>query len=185
MAPYANGNIHIGHSVNKILKDIIIKSKGLSGFDSPYVPGWDCHGLPIEPKVEGMVGKPGEKVSAAEFRAECRKYAKTQIEAQKTDFIRLGVLGDWEHPYLTMDFGTEANIIRSMAKIVENGHLHKGSKPVHWCTDCGSALAEAEVEYYDKNSPPLMCASRLSMRHPLPPSLTAPKATPARARSLR
>ena len=151
--PYANGNIHIGHSVNKILKDIIIKSKGLSGFDSPYVPGWDCHGLPIELKVEGMVGKPGEKVSAAEFRAECRKYAKTQIEAQKTDFIRLGVLGDWEHPYLTMDFGTEANIIRSMAKIVENGHLHKGSKPVHWCTDCGSALAEAEVEYYDKNSP--------------------------------
>ncbi|MFQ2269351.1 isoleucine--tRNA ligase [Aeromonas enteropelogenes] len=151
--PYANGNIHIGHSVNKILKDIIIKSKGLSGFDSPYVPGWDCHGLPIELKVEGMVGKPGEKVSAAEFRAECRKYAKTQIEAQKADFIRLGVLGDWEHPYLTMDFGTEANIIRSMAKIVENGHLHKGSKPVHWCTDCGSALAEAEVEYYDKNSP--------------------------------
>ncbi|ENC6658017.1 isoleucine--tRNA ligase [Aeromonas hydrophila] len=151
--PYANGSIHIGHSVNKILKDIIIKSKGLSGFDSPYVPGWDCHGLPIELKVEGMVGKPGEKVSAAEFRAECRKYAKTQIEAQKTDFIRLGVLGDWEHPYLTMDFGTEANIIRSMAKIVENGHLHKGSKPVHWCTDCGSALAEAEVEYYDKNSP--------------------------------
>ena len=130
--PYANGSIHIGHSVNKILKDIIIKSKGLSGFDSPYVPGWDCHGLPIELKVEGMVGKPGEKVSAAEFRAECRKYAKTQIEAQKTDFIRLGVLGDWEHPYLTMDFGTEANIIRSMAKIVENGHLHKGSKPVHW-----------------------------------------------------
>ncbi|ALP42805.1 isoleucine--tRNA ligase [Aeromonas schubertii] len=151
--PYANGNIHIGHSVNKILKDIIIKSKGLSGFDSPYVPGWDCHGLPIELKVEGMVGKPGEKVTPAEFREECRKYAKTQIEAQKADFIRLGVLGDWEHPYLTMDFGTEANIIRSMARIVANGHLHKGSKPVHWCTDCGSALAEAEVEYYDKNSP--------------------------------
>ena len=153
-------------------------------FRLPYVPGWDCHGLPIELKVEGMVGKPGEKVSAAEFRAECRKYAKTQIEAQKTDFIRLGVLGDWEHPYLTMDFGTEANIIRSMAKIVENGHLHKGSKPVHWCTDCGSALAEAEVEYYDKNSPPSTCASRPSTRWALPPSLTAPKAIPARARSL-
>ena len=151
--PYANGSIHIGHSVNKILKDIIIKSKGLSGFDSPYVPGWDCHGLPIELKVEGMVGKPGEKVSAAEFREECRKYAKTQVEAQKTDFIRLGVLGDWEHPYLTMDFNTEANIIRSLGKIIANGHLHKGSKPVHWCTDCGSALAEAEVEYYDKKSP--------------------------------
>ena len=143
--PYANGNIHIGHSVNKILKDIIIKSKGLSGFDSPYVPGWDCHGLPIELKVEGLVGKPGEKVSAAEFRAECRKYAKSQVEAQKADFVRLGVLGDWEHPYLTMDFNTEANIIRSLGKIINNGHLHKGSKPVHWCTDCGSALAEAEV----------------------------------------
>lgn len=151
--PYANGNIHIGHSVNKILKDIIIKSKGLSGFDSPYVPGWDCHGLPIELKVEGLVGKPGEKVSAAEFRAECRKYAKSQVEAQKADFVRLGVLGDWEHPYLTMDFNTEANIIRSLGKIINNGHLHKGSKPVHWCTDCGSALAEAEVEYYDKSSP--------------------------------
>ena len=151
--PYANGSIHIGHSVNKILKDIIIKSKGFSGFDSPYVPGWDCHGLPIELKVEGMVGKPGEKVTAAEFREECRKYAKTQVEAQKTDFIRLGVLGDWENPYLTMDFKTEAHIIRSLGKIISNGHLHKGSKPVHWCTDCGSALAEAEVEYYDKKSP--------------------------------
>ncbi len=151
--PYANGSIHIGHSVNKILKDIIIKSKGLAGFDSPYVPGWDCHGLPIELKVEGMVGKPGEKVSAAEFRAECRQYARSQVEAQKADFMRLGVLGDWEHPYLTMDFATEANIIRSLGKIIDNGHLHKGSKPVHWCTDCGSALAEAEVEYYDKNSP--------------------------------
>ena len=151
--PYANGNIHIGHSVNKILKDIIIKSKGMAGFDSPYVPGWDCHGLPIELKVEGLVGKPGEKVSAAEFRAECRTYAKSQVEAQKADFVRLGVLGDWDHPYLTMDFNTEANIIRSLGKIIQNGHLHKGSKPVHWCTDCGSALAEAEVEYYDKSSP--------------------------------
>ncbi len=151
--PYANGNIHIGHSVNKILKDIIIKSKGMAGFDSPYVPGWDCHGLPIELKVEGLVGKPGEKVSAAEFRAECRKYAKSQVEAQKADFVRLGVLGDWDKPYLTMDFNTEAHIIRSLGKIISNGHLHKGSKPVHWCTDCGSALAEAEVEYYDKSSP--------------------------------
>nr|WP_314265258.1 isoleucine--tRNA ligase [uncultured Moellerella sp.] len=151
--PYANGNIHIGHSVNKILKDIIIKSKGLAGFDSPYVPGWDCHGLPIEHKVEQIVGKPGEKVSAAEFRAECRKYAKEQIEGQKADFIRLGVLGDWDHPYLTMDFKTEANIIRALAKTVANGHLVKGAKPVHWCTACSSSLAEAEVEYYDKTSP--------------------------------
>ncbi len=151
--PYANGSIHIGHSVNKILKDIIIKSKGLSGFDSPYVPGWDCHGLPIEHKVEQMIGKPGEKVTAAEFRAACRQYAAEQIEGQKKDFIRLGVLGDWNHPYLTMDFKTEANIIRALGRIIGNGHLLKGAKPVHWCTECRSALAEAEVEYYDKTSP--------------------------------
>ncbi|WP_219495343.1 isoleucine--tRNA ligase [Proteus terrae] len=151
--PYANGNIHIGHSVNKILKDIIIKSKGLSGFDSPYIPGWDCHGLPIELKVEQIVGKPGEKISAAQFREECRKYAYEQIEAQKKDFIRLGVLGDWEKPYLTMDYKTEANTIRALARIIANGHLLKGAKPVHWCTACGSSLAEAEVEYYDKTSP--------------------------------
>ncbi|WP_338883366.1 isoleucine--tRNA ligase [Xenorhabdus sp. TH1] len=151
--PYANGDIHIGHSVNKILKDIVIKSKGLSGFDSPYIPGWDCHGLPIELKVEQIIGKPGEKFSAAEFRAECRKYAMTQVEAQKADFKRLGVLGDWDKPYLTMDFKTEADIIRALGRIIKNGHLLKGVKPVHWCTDCGSSLAEAEVEYYDKTSP--------------------------------
>nr|WP_154325328.1 isoleucine--tRNA ligase [Pantoea sp. 201603H] len=151
--PYANGSIHIGHSVNKILKDIIVKSKGLAGFDSPYVPGWDCHGLPIEHKVEQTIGKPGEKVSAAEFRAACRAYAAEQVEGQKKDFIRLGVLGDWDRPYLTMDFKTEANIIRALGKIIGNGHLHKGAKPVHWCLDCRSALAEAEVEYYDKTSP--------------------------------
>jgi isoleucyl-tRNA synthetase len=151
--PYANGSIHIGHSVNKILKDIIVKSKGMAGYDSPYVPGWDCHGLPIEHKVEQMIGKPGEKVTAAEFREACRKYAAEQVEGQKADFIRLGVLGDWDRPYLTMDFGTEANIIRALSKIISNGHLHKGAKPVHWCLDCRSALAEAEVEYYDKTSP--------------------------------
>ncbi|MBS9424647.1 isoleucine--tRNA ligase [Photorhabdus caribbeanensis] len=151
--PYANGSIHIGHSVNKILKDIIIKSKGMAGYDSPYIPGWDCHGLPIELKVEQIIGKPGEKFSAAEFRAECRKYAKEQIEGQKKDFIRLGVFGDWERPYLTMDFKTEANIIRALSRIIANGHLLKGAKPVHWCADCGSSLAEAEVEYYDKTSP--------------------------------
>ena len=151
--PYANGSIHIGHSVNKILKDIIVKSKGMAGYDSPYVPGWDCHGLPIEHKVEQMIGKPGEKVSAAEFRAACRKYAAEQVEGQKSDFIRLGVLGDWDRPYLTMNFQTEANIIRALGKIIGNGHLHKGAKPVHWCMDCRSALAEAEVEYYDKTSP--------------------------------
>ncbi|BDA59582.1 isoleucine--tRNA ligase [Shewanella xiamenensis] len=151
--PYANGSIHIGHSVNKILKDIIVKSKTMSGFDAPYVPGWDCHGLPIELKVEQKVGKPGQKISAAEFREECRKYAAEQVDGQRADFIRLGVLGDWQKPYLTMDFATEANIVRSLSKVIENGHLHKGVKPVHWCTDCGSALAEAEVEYEDKTSP--------------------------------
>ncbi|WP_025823099.1 isoleucine--tRNA ligase [Shewanella marina] len=151
--PYANGSIHIGHSVNKILKDIIIKSKTISGFDSPYVPGWDCHGLPIELKVEQKVGKPGQKVTAAEFREECRKYAAVQVDGQRDDFIRLGVLADWQNPYLTMDFSTEANIVRSLSKVIESGHLHKGVKPVHWCTDCGSALAEAEVEYEDKTSP--------------------------------
>lgn len=151
--PYANGNIHIGHSVNKILKDIIVKSRGLAGYDAPYVPGWDCHGLPIEHKVEQMIGKPGEKVSAAEFRQACRTYAAEQVAQQKQDFIRLGVLGEWDRPYLTMDFTTEANIIRALAKIIGNGHLHKGAKPVQWCLDCRSALAEAEVEYYDKTSP--------------------------------
>lgn len=151
--PYANGNIHIGHAVNKILKDIIVKAKTLSDFDAPYVPGWDCHGLPIELVVEKKYGKPGTKLTAAEFRDKCREYALTQIDAQRTDFIRLGVLGDWHNPYRTMDYATEANIIRSLGKIIGNGHLQQGFKPVHWCTDCGSALAEAEVEYQDKVSP--------------------------------
>lgn len=151
--PYANGDIHIGHSVNKILKDIIIKSKTLSDFDAPYIPGWDCHGLPIELKVEQKVGKPGKKISAADFRKKCREYAARQVDGQRKDFKRLGVLGEWDKPYLTMDFSTEANIVRALAKIIKNDHLHKGSKPVHWCTDCGSALAEAEVEYEDKKSP--------------------------------
>ncbi|MEE1673372.1 isoleucine--tRNA ligase [Agarivorans aestuarii] len=151
--PYANGNIHLGHAVNKVLKDIIIKSKTLSDYDSPYVPGWDCHGLPIELQVEKKVGKPGKKVTAAEFRQKCRDYAAKQIDGQRKDFIRMGILGDWQNPYLTMNFDTEANIIRALAKIIDNGHLLQGSKPVHWCTDCGSALAEAEVEYEDKTSP--------------------------------
>ena len=150
--PYANGDIHLGHSVNKILKDIIVKSKTLSDFDSPYVPGWDCHGLPIELQVEKKVGKPGKKVSAAEFRQKCREYAQKQIDGQLAGFERLGVFGDWDNPYKTMDFTSEANIIRALGKIIDNGHLQKGAKPVHFCTDCGSALAEAEVEYKDKVS---------------------------------
>ncbi|NOH27447.1 isoleucine--tRNA ligase [Vibrio mediterranei] len=151
--PYANGDIHIGHALNKILKDIIIKSKTLSGFDAPYIPGWDCHGLPIELMVEKKVGKPGLKVTAAEFREKCRTYAEGQVEGQKESFKRLGILGEWDKPYRTMDFDTEANIIRALGKIADKGHLLKGFKPVHWCTDCGSALAEAEVEYKDKVSP--------------------------------
>ncbi|RBP78698.1 isoleucine--tRNA ligase [Marinomonas rhizomae] len=150
--PYANGSIHIGHAVNKILKDIIVKSKTVSGFDAPYIPGWDCHGLPIEHKVEQLIGKAGTKVSYKEFRAKCREYAYTQIEEQKKDFIRLGVMGDWENPYLTMNFQTEANIVRALGKIAENGHLVKGFKPVYWSVVGGSALAEAEVEYQDKTS---------------------------------
>ncbi|MDD2893415.1 MAG: isoleucine--tRNA ligase [Halothiobacillaceae bacterium] len=147
--PYANGAIHLGHAVNKILKDIIVKSKTLSGFDAPYVPGWDCHGLPIELHVEK---KHGKDIPPAEFRKLCREYAKEQVERQKKDFIRLGVLGDWDHPYLTMDFKTEADIIRALGQIQQNGYLYQGRKPVNWCLDCGSALAEAEVEYEDKVS---------------------------------
>lgn len=150
--PYANGDIHIGHAVNKILKDIIIKSKTLSGFDAPYVPGWDCHGLPIEHNVEKKIGKAGDKVDVKTFRQKCRDYAATQLEGQRKDFIRLGVLGDWENPYLTMDYKFEADIIRALGKIAGNGHLLRGFKPVYWSVVGGSALAEAEVEYQDKTS---------------------------------
>jgi len=150
--PYANGDIHIGHAVNKILKDIIVKSKTLSGFDAPYVPGWDCHGLPIEHKVEQKIGKAGNKVTHAVFREKCRVYAEKQVAGQMADFVRLGIIGDWENPYKTMRFETEANIIRSLGKIVANGHLVKGYKPVYWSVVGASALAEAEVEYQDKVS---------------------------------
>ena len=151
--PYANGEIHIGHAVNKVLKDIIIKSKTLSGFDAPYVPGWDCHGLPIELQVEKKIGKAGAKVAPDVFRKACRDYAGKQVAIQKEAFIRLGILGDWDKPYLTMDFAFEAGIVRALGSIAQKGHIAKGAKPVHWCTDCGSALAEAEVEYEDKHSP--------------------------------
>ncbi|MET1253535.1 isoleucine--tRNA ligase [Aliikangiella maris] len=150
--PYANGEIHIGHAVNKVLKDFIIKSKTLSGFDAPYVPGWDCHGLPIEHRVEKKIGKAGAKVPFGEFREKCRQYASEQVEGQKKDFIRLGVLGDWDKPYLTMNFEFEADIIRSLADVIDNGHLHRGFKPVYWSVVGGSALAEAEIEYQEKVS---------------------------------
>lgn len=151
--PYANAAIHLGTALNKILKDIVIKSKTLSGFDVPYVPGWDCHGLPIELKVEKKVGKPGTKLDHREFRQACRDFAAKQVAIQKEDFQRLGVLGEWDNPYLSMNFNYEADEIRALAKIIEQGHLERGQKPVHWCTACGSALAEAEVEYKDKTSP--------------------------------
>ncbi|WP_444945743.1 isoleucine--tRNA ligase [Microbulbifer sp. VTAC004] len=150
--PYANGDIHIGHSVNKILKDIIIKSKTLSGFDAPYVPGWDCHGLPIEHRVEKKIGKAGTKVDFKTFRQKCREYAAKQVEGQRKDFIRLGVFGEWDNPYRTMDFQFEGDIIRALGRVVKNGHLARGFKPVYWSVVGGSALAEAEVEYQDKTS---------------------------------
>ncbi len=151
--PYANGQIHIGHAVNKTLKDIVVKSKLLGGFRSEFVPGWDCHGLPIELAVEKDIGKVGQKVDARTFRAKCREYASQQIDGQRADFKRLGILGVWDQPYRTMDFRFEADMLRTLARIVENGHLARGVKPVHWCFDCGSALAEAEIEYADKASP--------------------------------
>ena len=150
--PYANGDIHIGHVVNKVIKDMIVKSKQLAGFDSPYVPGWDCHGLPIENKVEGLIGKPGDKVTESEFRAKCREYATEQIANQSTEFQRLGILGDWNAPYLTMNFANEANIVRALGKIIEAGHVYKGTKPVYWSWGAHSAMAEAEIEYEDKTS---------------------------------
>ncbi|MDP5341962.1 MAG: isoleucine--tRNA ligase [Litorivicinaceae bacterium] len=151
--PYANGDIHIGHAVNKVLKDIVVKSRGLAGYNAPYVPGWDCHGLPIEHKVETSLGKIGEAFADANaFRDACRAYAASQIERQCVDFQRLGILGDWENPYRTMDFHVEADIVRSLGRIIANGHFHQGAKPVFWCMDCESALAEAEVEYVDRKT---------------------------------
>ena len=150
--PYANGDIHIGHAVNKILKDIIVKSRTLDGYDAPYIPGWDCHGLPIELQVEKKSGKAGVKIDTNTFRHKCREYALKQVDRQREDFKRLGVLADWDNPYLTMAPENEAEIVRSLGRIIEQGHLFQGAMPVHWCTDCGSAMAEAEVEYQDKTS---------------------------------
>ena len=160
--PYANGSLHLGHALNKILKDIIVRAKTLSGFDAPYVPGWDCHGLPIEHKVETTHGK---HLPPGKVRELCRAYAAEQVELQKADFIRLGVLGDWDNPYLTMDFANEAGEIRALAEMVKSGYVFKGLKPVNWCFDCGSALAEAEVEYADKSSPAIDIAFPVSDDH--------------------
>ena len=159
--PYANGAAHLGHFLNKVLKDIVVKSHTLDGFDSPYIPGWDCHGLPIEHQIEKKFGRVGNKLNAKEFRAACRKYAQEQVELQRVDFKRFGVLGDWNRPYLTMDPRFEAQQIRALGKIIRNGHLYKGAKPVYWCLDCRSSLAEAEVEYEDKISPSVDVAFRV------------------------
>ncbi len=151
--PYANGAIHLGHAINKVLKDIVVKSRTLSGFDAPYVPGWDCHGLPIEHQIEKKRGKAVKSLEPRAFRQACREYALEQIDNQRQDFKRLGIMGDWDRPYLTLDPKYEAEQLRSFAQILRNGHVYKGLKPVHWCLDCRSALAEAEVEYEEKDSP--------------------------------
>jgi isoleucyl-tRNA synthetase len=160
--PYANGDIHIGHAVNKILKDVIVRSKTLAGFDAPYVPGWDCHGLPIEHQIEKLHGK---HVPAERVRELCRAFAGEQIERQKKDFIRLGILGEWDNPYLTMNFKTEADEIRALGAILQKGYLYQGLKPVNWCLDCRSALAEAEVEYEDKTSSAIDVAFEVHPNH--------------------
>ena len=180
--PYANGALHLGHSLNKILKDIIVKSRTLDGYDAPYVPGWDCHGLPIEMQVEKTHGRVGQKINAKAFRAACREYALKQVDLQRTEFKRLGVLGDWDHPYLTMAPRFEAEQLRAFSLIIKNGHLYKGFKPVHWCLNCRSALAEAEVEYEDKTSPSVYVrfvvldhadlARRLGISHEEQPALS-------------
>jgi isoleucyl-tRNA synthetase len=179
--PYANGTIHIGHAVNKVLKDIVVKSRSLDGYDAPYVPGWDCHGLPIEHQVEKVHGRVGAKLDAKAFRAACRDYAGKQVDGQRADFIRLGVMGDWERPYRTMLPGEEGAQLRAFARIVARGHVYKGFKPVHWCLDCRSSLAEAEVEYEERTSPsvdvryPVADAADLAARAAIAPgALVAP-----------
>lgn len=158
--PYANGNIHIGHAVNKILKDIIIKSKNLSGFDAPYIPSWDCHGLPIEQKVEEKLGILKTTINTSTFQEKCRTYAKNQVKKQKKDFIRLGVIGDWENSHLTMDYKNEANIIKTLSKIIEKKYLYRDFKPVHWCLKCQSSLSDAEIEYFNKKSDAIFVAMK-------------------------
>ncbi|MEK7851922.1 MAG: class I tRNA ligase family protein, partial [Deltaproteobacteria bacterium] len=151
--PYANGHIHIGHSINKILKDIVVKSRQMSGFDAPYVPGWDCHGLPIELQVDKDLGAKKQGMSKLDIRKHCRAYAGKFIDIQREEFKRLGILGEWENPYLTMNYAYEAATARELGKFFEKGAVYKGRKPVHWCSSCQTALAEAEVEYNEKTSP--------------------------------
>ncbi|MGE3844292.1 MAG: class I tRNA ligase family protein, partial [Vicinamibacterales bacterium] len=165
--PYANGEIHIGTALNKILKDFVVKSRSMAGFDAPYVPGWDCHGLPIELKVDRELGAKKRQLSVADFRRACRAYAERFVDIQRRDFMRLGVLGDWQRPYLTMSYAYQAAIVRSLGKFVEQDLVYKGKKPVHWCIHCRTALAEAEVEYEPHSSPSIY------VEFPLHPSSAA------------
>ena len=151
--PYANGHIHMGHALNKILKDMVVKSRSMSGYDAVYVPGWDCHGLPIEHQVDKELGPKAAQIPIPEKRRLCRAYAQEFIDIQRNEFKRLGVLGDWENPYLTMEYKYEADILRELGKFFATGAVYRGLKPVHWCTSCLTALAEAEVEYFDHTSP--------------------------------
>ncbi|MCD9473023.1 isoleucine--tRNA ligase, partial [Photobacterium phosphoreum] len=162
--PYANGDIHIGHAVNKILKDIIVKSRNMAGFDAVYVPGWDCHGMPIEIQIEKKYSK---NLPVAEVQSKARAYALEQIDRQREDFKRLGVLADWDNPYLTMNFSNEANELRVLGRILEKGYVFRGLKPVNWCFDCGSALAEAEVEYADRTDPSVHVAFKFTDKNAL------------------
>ncbi|MBI5026773.1 MAG: class I tRNA ligase family protein, partial [Nitrospirae bacterium] len=159
--PYANGHIHIGHALNKILKDIIVKYKSMMDFYSPFVPGWDCHGLPIEHQVDKNLGSKKEDISVLEKRRLCREYASKFVGIQKDEFIRLGVFGDWDNPYLTMAFPYEAAIIKEFGLFLKKGYVYKGKKPVHWCPSCVTALAEAEIEYYEKESPSIYVKFRI------------------------
>ena len=162
--PYANGDIHIGHALNKVLKDFIVKSRTMAGRDAPYVPGWDCHGLPIELNVERDLGGRAKIGDQAEFRRACRDYAGRFYRSQRDDFKRLGIFGDWEHPYLTMAPRYQAAIVRALGTFVARGLVYKGKKPVHWCLRDRTALAEAEVEYEDHSSPSIYVEFPLSTR---------------------
>src|SRR5579862_2231583 len=160
--PYANGNIHLGHAFNKLLKDFIVRLKNMEGFDSPYVPGWDCHGLPIEIKVDGQLGSKKAGMSASQIRAACRKYAEKYVNLQRKDFIRLGVFGRWQDPYLTMSAQYEAVIAAAFVDFLDLGYVYKGLKPVNWCIHDRTALAEAEVEYENHSSPSIWVRFPLS-----------------------
>src|SRR5688500_7597214 len=160
--PYANGEIHNGHALNKVLKDFVVRTRAMAGYDAPYVPGWDCHGLPIELNVEKELGSKRRDMAVGDFRRACRAYAEKYVAVQRKDFERLGVYGDWENPYLTMHYAYQATIVRALGTLVKKGQVYKGKKPVHWCLRDRTALAEAEVEYEDHTSPSIYVEFPLS-----------------------